>query len=201
MVIVAFSSGFPSLSRIAALVRLRYRQRSAGSCQRAPSTADSPFIPQFRRLLGRKLSRAWSCERVRFAEIIGVVLDGDAPCAPAGIPTCRNAAFVSAPAGIFLTSQHRAADLSRLRFRCRGGFWRLTQSCSGTESRLRSCWAPRLKLRRRCGDINKIWTARRLACSGSGSGSGGSERIHGKVARFICRISAWQAWRISRRCP
>lgn len=54
------------------------------------------------------------------AEIIGVVLDGDAPSAPAGIPTCRNAAFVSAPAGIFLSSHHRAADLIRIVVRCRG---------------------------------------------------------------------------------
>lgn len=41
-----------------------------------------------------------------FAEIIGVVLDGDAPSAPAGIPTCRHTAFVTAPAGIFLSSSH-----------------------------------------------------------------------------------------------
>ncbi|XP_041867110.1 LOW QUALITY PROTEIN: free fatty acid receptor 4-like [Melanotaenia boesemani] len=34
---------------------------------------------------------------VAFAEVIGVVLDGDAPCAPAGIPTCPQTAFVTAP--------------------------------------------------------------------------------------------------------
>lgn len=52
-----------------------------------------------------------------FAEIIGVVLDGDAPSAPAGIPTCcRHTAFVGAPAGIFLSSNHCSANLTRFYF-------------------------------------------------------------------------------------
>lgn len=105
------------MSRIAALVRLRHRQRSTGSYQRAPSTADSPLITQFRRLLGGSFQEPGAASVCRFAEIIGVVLDGDAPSAPAGIPTCRNAAFVSAPAGIFLSSHRRAAGLIRFRLR------------------------------------------------------------------------------------
>lgn len=42
-------------------------------------------------------------KRVAFAEIIGVVLDEDAPSAPVGIPTCPHTAFVTEPAGIFLS--------------------------------------------------------------------------------------------------
>lgn len=48
---------------------------------------------------------------VAFAEIIGVVLDGDAPSAPAGIPTCSHTAFVTAPAGIFLSSSFHGVRL------------------------------------------------------------------------------------------
>lgn len=127
-----------------------------------------------------------------FAEIIGVVLDGDAPSAPAGIPTCRNTAFVSAPAGIFLSSHHRAADLIRIVVHCRGGCWLLFQSYIITETPLRSSWTPGSNRR---GDINKIgqcvaWPE--AAADG---------RIQGREARFMCRISAWPAWRIHRRCP
>lgn len=55
--------------------------------------------------IGRHLPGARHGESVAaFAEIIGVVLDGDAPSAPAGIPTCRHTAFVTEPAGTFLSA-------------------------------------------------------------------------------------------------
>lgn len=90
---------------------------SAGSCQGFISTADSREITQFRCLLGgilQELDRKG--ESVAFSEIIGVVLDGDAPSAPAGIPTCPHTAFVTAPAGIFLSSSHHSAYLIKFLF-------------------------------------------------------------------------------------
>lgn len=177
-------------------MRLRHRQRSAGSCRRAPSTADSPVITPFRRRLGSNcFQEAGAASLCRLAEIIGVALDGDAPSAPAGIPTCRNAAFVSAPAGIFLSSHHRAADLIRFRLRYLAVAADAGFSLRATAS-LNHRWAPGFKLRRRS------WRYKQgLDSASPGLQRRRSGRIHGEDAPFMCRISAWQAWRTYRRCP
>lgn len=75
------------------------------------SSADSRKNSPFRCLLGGIL-RELDTESVAFAEIIGVVLDGDAPSAPAGIPTCRHTAFCHRASWYFpeLEPPHREFD-------------------------------------------------------------------------------------------
>lgn len=74
------------------------------------SPADSRKIAQFRCLLAGILQEL-DKESVAFSEIIGVVLDGNDPSAPAGIPTCPHTASVTAPAGISLSLSHHSARL------------------------------------------------------------------------------------------
>lgn len=85
------------------------------------SPADSRKITPFRCVLGGIL-REVDTESVALAEIIGVVLDGDAPSAPAGIPTCPHTAFVTAPAGIFFSLSHHSSNLIRFCY-CHRGYW------------------------------------------------------------------------------
>lgn len=76
-----------------------------------------------RQFWGRKPPGAWHLNTRRertspLAETIGVVLDGDAPSAPAGIPTCRHTAFFRRASWRFPERRsHCGASLIRYFFR------------------------------------------------------------------------------------